>query len=300
MQAYIKDIATAPPKSHSFIICQRILHNVHEIIFSDLPPPTSAPYASLPMPFRSRFLVKKVKPHAKAAMAGIGIVLAGSLGMPSLNSRMGPVVIEQGRVELEATGSRSLQSSQDDVVVASSSSAASRSSTESLEEMSESESTPPPSDTSPPSSNTHLRGGSMPQRLHIDASRTAPALPIHLRGVRRSRLSEDPLGQLDIEPMQSPYQSSPTLFSSRLPPRSASINLAESLLQTYDTPSQTHMLKSHYLRSEVHFVQALENICNRLLVIPRPARVSALRAELTALNHKLPAEASVSMQYFPV
>lgn len=34
----------------------------------------------------------------------------------------------------------------------------------------------------------------------------------------------------------------------------------------------------------------LENISNRLLVIPKPARVSALRAELTSLNHKLPAE----------
>ena len=31
-------------------------------------------------------------------------------------------------------------------------------------------------------------------------------------------------------------------------------------------------------------------IANRLLVVPRPARVSALRAELTNLNHKLPAE----------
>ena len=34
----------------------------------------------------------------------------------------------------------------------------------------------------------------------------------------------------------------------------------------------------------------LENISNRLLVVPKPARVSALRAELTSLNHKLPAE----------
>ena len=34
----------------------------------------------------------------------------------------------------------------------------------------------------------------------------------------------------------------------------------------------------------------MENISNRLLVVPKPARVSALRAELTALNHMLPAE----------
>ena len=41
---------------------------------------------------------------------------------------------------------------------------------------------------------------------------------------------------------------------------------------------------------KIQFILALENICNRLLVVPKPARVSALRAELTALNHLLPAE----------
>lgn len=41
---------------------------------------------------------------------------------------------------------------------------------------------------------------------------------------------------------------------------------------------------------QIQFLLALENISNRLLVVPRPARVSALRAELTAMNHKLPAE----------
>lgn len=44
---------------------------------------------------------------------------------------------------------------------------------------------------------------------------------------------------------------------------------------------------------QVQFLLTLENISNRLLVVPRPARVSALRAELTALNHKLPAEVNI-------
>jgi len=43
---------------------------------------------------------------------------------------------------------------------------------------------------------------------------------------------------------------------------------------------------------QVQFLLTLENISNRLLIIPKPARVSALRAELTALNHMLPAEVS--------
>jgi hypothetical protein len=34
----------------------------------------------------------------------------------------------------------------------------------------------------------------------------------------------------------------------------------------------------------------LENISDKLVLIPRAARVSALRAQLTALNHRLPGE----------
>lgn len=53
-------------------------------------------------------------------------------------------------------------------------------------------------------------------------------------------------------------------------------------------PFESYSLLSHPL--QVQFILSLESICNRLLVVPRAARVSALRAELTALNHKLPAE----------
>ncbi|KAI0375002.1 kinase-like protein [Pilatotrama ljubarskyi] len=56
-----------------------------------------------------------------------------------------------------------------------------------------------------------------------------------------------------------------------------------------------HLLRSHYCSSEVQFILALENICNKLLVVPKPARVSALRAELTGLNHMLPAEVCMPM-----
>jgi phosphatidylinositol 4-kinase len=55
------------------------------------------------------------------------------------------------------------------------------------------------------------------------------------------------------------------------------------------------LLRSHYCRSEIRFLLLLEDISNRLLVIPKPARVSALRAELTGINHNLPAEVSCSL-----
>lgn len=69
----------------------------------------------------------------------------------------------------------------------------------------------------------------------------------------------------------------------------------ESILATYELDAQRQLLRAHYCRSEVRFLLTLEDIANRLVVIPKPARVSALRAELTSLNHKLPAEVCMPM-----
>lgn len=66
-------------------------------------------------------------------------------------------------------------------------------------------------------------------------------------------------------------------------------------MHKYDARAQLHLLRSHYCRSEIKFLIALENICNKIVVVPKLARVSALRAELTALNHMLPAEVCMPM-----
>jgi phosphatidylinositol 4-kinase len=50
------------------------------------------------------------------------------------------------------------------------------------------------------------------------------------------------------------------------------------------------LLRSSYFRSEMQFLLALVDIATRLVIVPKPARMSALHAELTLLNHNLPAE----------
>ncbi|KAI7906146.1 kinase-like domain-containing protein [Cokeromyces recurvatus] len=50
------------------------------------------------------------------------------------------------------------------------------------------------------------------------------------------------------------------------------------------------LLRSNYFRSEMQFVLALVDIATRLVIVPKEARMSALHAELTLLNHNLPAE----------
>lgn len=55
------------------------------------------------------------------------------------------------------------------------------------------------------------------------------------------------------------------------------------------------MLRSNYFRSETQFLSALEGISNRLVVVPKPARLSALRAELALITRDLPAEVDIPL-----
>ncbi|PHH53541.1 Phosphatidylinositol 4-kinase PIK1, partial [Ceratocystis fimbriata CBS 114723] len=56
---------------------------------------------------------------------------------------------------------------------------------------------------------------------------------------------------------------------------------------------KTRLLRQHYFRSETQFLTALENISNRLVAVPKPARLSALRAELALIAQDLPAEIDI-------
>ncbi|KAJ7940622.1 kinase-like protein [Mycena leptocephala] len=300
MQAALRDLSSSPNRSQSFIICQRVLHKCHEIIFGDLPPPAPTPYAALNLPFQSRFSRRKVKPYFEPAVIGISMVLAGTPGMPRLTEIMGEVAVEQGRVEEHGTQFKSVESQDEEIASYGSPSTASLSLEDDGDDGDElDEDHAGRNRSSPelvlPNGTTSTRMQSLGRRRTVEAAQTAPALPLYFRNIRRSRQSEDPLGQLDAESITTPYQSTPSISSARPPPRAASLNLADVLLENYDTPSQVHLLRSQYCRSEIQFLLTLENISNRLLVVPKPARVSALRAELTALNHKLPAEVCMPM-----
>ncbi|PHH89894.1 hypothetical protein CDD83_5008 [Cordyceps sp. RAO-2017] len=56
---------------------------------------------------------------------------------------------------------------------------------------------------------------------------------------------------------------------------------------------KTRLLRSHYFRSQTQFLTALEGISNRLVIVPKPARMSALRAELALVARDLPAEVDI-------
>jgi len=270
MQAALQDLAPTRHNTPSFVICQRVLHKCHEIIFGDLPPPATLPYASLNLPFQSRFTRKKVRPQVEPALVGLGMVLAGVPGMPMLTDVMGKVAIEQGRVQDEGQELPQLVIQDDDVVrgvVHVPGVDATEDDDHDLEE--ESPADDPMMDSPKESTLQHLRGidglnalgrrktkeDSTGRRQTIGAAKTSPALPLHMRTVRKPRLSDDPLGQNDHPlPVRSasPSQSTPSISSSSPQPRhSNTLSGADFLLQKYDSQSQSHLLRSQYCRSEV-------------------------------------------------
>ncbi|KAH0830583.1 kinase-like protein [Lanmaoa asiatica] len=295
MQASLQDFS-ATPTSQSFLVCQRTLHRCHEIIFSEIPPPPSGPYSGLSPSYHSPFARRKVKPRVEPALVGIGLVLAGVPAMPALTEVMGEVALQQGRADDDGVNLRSVEAD-DDLARGIPSNADSGEDDDNPSEKPDNENTG--ESELAPANNTEkctlTQSISRSQRTII-AAQTSPAL-VHLRNVHRSRLSEDPLDQQDSPPgrVSGAYQSSPSISSSPSLLKQNVIAAADALLQRYDIQSQSHLLRSQYCRSEVLFLLTLESISNRLLVVPKPARVSALRAELTALNHQLPAEVCMPM-----
>lgn len=249
MQASLKDLSASRYDSRSFIICQRVLHKCHEIIFGDLPSSAASPYSMLDMPFNARLTRKKIKPNVEPTLIGLGMVLAGAPGMPVLTEIMGEVAVEQGRTDEDGNNLRSLE--QDDEVAGAP-----------ISEPETNEETRDGDDQDSSTSKEDIpefistvraskgEAGAVTRRRTIGAAQTVPALPLHLRLVRKSRASEDPLGQSDSEQASTPFQSSPSI-ATRMPLRSAAISKADSLLEKYDWASQMQLLRGHYCRSEV-------------------------------------------------
>ncbi|WVQ95225.1 hypothetical protein IAU59_002320 [Kwoniella sp. CBS 9459] len=355
MQAALRDLTPSRQVNpRPFMICQRVLHKCHEIIFGDPPEPSRSPYRSIPQspslsPSSSRSGSSlqtrsglgsrlgngltppaRVNPHVLPALVGMGVMLASAPGMKGLVEQAGQWAITQGRRPIEDESGRAM------VEVDTSGGADLSAGTPNRwrgakppneeQEVSDEEgnhgsaavqrvrsrSPQPPLAQQPqhPSSTNHLP----------HPAQTAPSLYSPPRSpspnpetppIGRPRKGSDPFGQLPlVDPvsgpsrnsthtpprsMHQPFYSVPELpvsrsaSSSRLHPFDRPPS-AEAILATYSVDAQRQLLRSHYCRSEVRFLLLLEDICNRLLVIPKPARVSALRAELTGLNHNLPAE----------
>lgn len=253
MQSALTDLS-ANRESPSFAICQRVLHKCHEIIFGDHVHPSSSPYSGFILPSLTRR--QKIRHHAEPVFIGIGVILAGAPVMPQLAEITGQVAIEQGRMEEEGDGVRSLEIDVHGSYYTSSSQNSPDDNDEPDSPVRTSEDNAlqvqgQPSLIRASLSDLPSQPGALLSRRQTFGAQTLPALPLHLQTKRKPRLSEDPLGQLEaLEPIV-PYSSTPSLTSAKTPIRSASTHRADLLLERYDSKSQTFLLKGNYLLSEV-------------------------------------------------
>lgn len=265
----------------------------------------------------------RVNPHAAPALIGMGVMLAAP-GMRGLSDLAGGWAVRQGRrpmddeegrarVEVDKAGG----SDGKRIRGAVGSSDMERAGEGDHEgDSTEEEHSPQPHTASSRGSNLHPAdavplSSPMPQRM-ARASTTVPNLysptapqassPSLSRSTTPQPKGTDPFSQLASTSPTSishpgtpsrhqPFHSVPEFsqVNGRLVPTDRPPP-PEALLSAYSIDAQRQLLRSHYCRSEIRFLLLLEDISNRLLVIPKPARVSALRAELTGLNHNLPAE----------
>ncbi|EJD06043.1 uncharacterized protein FOMMEDRAFT_139331 [Fomitiporia mediterranea MF3/22] len=311
MQAHLKDLALQRKDSKSFVICQRIMHRCHEIIFEDSPGLVTGPYSSMKVRSRKFMQRNRIKHHVRPALVGMGCVL-GAPSLPTFTRVSGQVALEQGRIEEREGNLRSLEPQIDESPVPSLSPRAKDVQADEVEDEDENEER---NDDEQPVVKVQTAEGDLddPEIQETDkgrlifkvlsqsqnmreAAQTTPAFSTITDRIRRSMAIDDPFGQLDAPSSNPlPYQSSPAIPNSRKSRPSSSGNVVEALVQEYDLDAQRHLLQAYYCRAEIQFMLTLENISSRLLVVPKLARVSALRAELTSLNHKLPAEVCMPM-----
>ncbi|RSH90569.1 Phosphatidylinositol 4-kinase pik1alpha (PI4-kinase)(PtdIns-4-kinase) [Saitozyma podzolica] len=357
MQAALRDLTpTRQTTPRPFLICQRVLHRCHEILFGDPPEPSNSPYRSLPhsppsstaalhsgstmfnlLAPSSRSERNKTKtrinPYIPPALVGMGVMLASAPGMRGLVDLAGDWAVTQGRrprdeetesrarVEVQKGGGADVPVGGRRVEEHLPSEEMGQDSDEELpsgaqsarpivdKTRSRSSGLVPPISAPPNGSTHHLphRPAMTAPNLHQSrSSADIPASPPSRSGSPRHQNASDPFSQHPPTPPgisitrngspskgHQPFYSVPELSRSASARRMHSADRAppaDALLATYSLDAQRQLLRSHFCRSEIRFLLLLEDISNRLLVIPKPARVSALRAELTSLNHNLPAE----------
>ena len=281
-------------------MCQRVLKAVTQTIFDDPELHASRTGPSSLSPSFLKFRRGKVKPHFAPALVGVGCVLAGAPGLPQITNMVGSIAVDQGRrVDAQISDQSTIATREEE--------------------------TPPTSLGWPPPPVVSVEDEDEDddaeeegdQEWDVEAygraliasrqKKQPNGLETPVIGTPRRRKTVDesdrPLS-LTLPPITAARRSwdvlpSPGLKASHTPSRSLS-RVSTSLLSTTLHPDpvlQSFTLRSHYLHSELQFIQALEAISNRLLVVPKPARVSALRAELTSLNHQLPAEACIQYKF---
>ncbi|KAK7988143.1 hypothetical protein PG989_008458 [Apiospora arundinis] len=284
-QTYLHDLASTP-QAQAFRTCRRVYNKVQHIVFGH----------------SDTVRHEKIKENILPVTVLASFVLA-SIGVPLLPQWAGPLAVAQARRAQPDSDVISETSQTPKPTRSQTVTAVSTKSTRRLPHRTASASFPddfksptepmsprvaitrPPSGTSSPKDapeNTHVHKPSYIDSKLLDARLSSSSLP--LPDIRSpGRVTQPATPKSAVFPRPGDNLS-----------RRHSHHVKTLLNQSEMTSTQkARLLRQNYFRCQTAFLTALEGISNRLVIVPKQARLSALRAELALIARDLPAELDI-------
>ncbi|KAI0512652.1 phosphatidylinositol 3 [Xylaria bambusicola] len=281
-QTYLHDLALTP-QAQAFKTCRRVYNKVQHIVFG------------LPDTARQEKIKENVLPVTVLA----SFVLA-SVGLPRLSQWAGPLAVAQARKsqptsdaisDLSQTPPKMTRSQT--VTVSSTRSRRQRDGIKGVDSHDVKVGGP---DNAPRSIDVSSTAHAGTEITLTQADAKPEFIDSKLVDARMSSSS------LPLPEMRSPKAISrpATPLSARLPRPTEAIYRRHShhvkttlTLAEMSMNQKISLLRQNYFRTQTMFLSALEDISNRLVIVPKPARLSALRAELALIARDLPAELDI-------
>ncbi|TGJ81002.1 hypothetical protein E0Z10_g7750 [Xylaria hypoxylon] len=281
-QTYLRDLASTP-QVQAFKTCRRVYNKVQHIVFG------------LPDAVRH----EKVKENILPVTVLASFVLA-SVGLPRLSQWAGPLAVAQARKSQPTSDAISdLDPTQFKMARSQTVTGSSTRSRRQRDEI-----------RGGSSQDVKALGSDNPPRSLVASSAThagANIIPVQAdpkSGLAQSKMLDARLSSssLPLPEMRSPRTVTrpATPLSARLPRPADAISRRHShhvkhnlSLAEMNADQKSSLLRQNYFRTQTMFLSALEDISNRLVIVPKPARLSALRAELALIARDLPAELDI-------
>jgi len=281
-QTFLHDLSSNP-QSDSFKTCRRIYNKVQRIVFG----------ASEPA--RREKINENVLP-----VTVLGSLILAGVAVPFLPRHAGPLAVAQARRPRPAEDTISdappIQQLGRSNTVAGGPSKTRRKKSQPSQGLSDTEnhkrlnpSTPGLQD-APEFSNGQIK----PARTKNKQGARPSMLTVVSPEARLSSSSLPDFRKTAVTPTPSPPQTATLPQKGGQALRRRHSHISRPLSPSAIPRSQKiRLLRSNYFRSQTQFLLALEDVSNRLVAVPKPARLSALRAELALIAQDLPSEVDI-------
>ncbi|KAK7207772.1 kinase-like domain-containing protein [Myxozyma melibiosi] len=287
LQAHLEDLSH-DPEARSFQICRRVYNRVQYILFGIGEPPQQK-------------IVSNPIPTLMLASA-----VMGAIAVPGVTRFVGPITIAQARkprlrvfhLAITKKSRRKSASPQEKSADATADTRPQltrietdnvRHNVEDVDDDEKDGSAPYPANGDADDDEAYY-GGSVADMHPSAALYGLDAAGISsLPDLRQPKFSEKPA------PHPSSSSTSVATHGTFRPKAKAGNHVHPFMPSTLTLSAKIRLLKSNYFRYETAFAYALQAISTRLRLVPKPARLSALRAEITLLNNELPAEVDIPM-----